>query len=71
MDDQQLLRTMVFPLRLAKSIKEAATLIALEDGTSLNQFIVSAMAEKISRSHDQMRRARGASGPDVDGKFEP
>ncbi|HXP07136.1 MAG TPA: toxin-antitoxin system HicB family antitoxin [Acidobacteriaceae bacterium] len=38
-----------FPLRLAKSLREAANAMALQQGVSLNHFISLALAEKISR----------------------
>lgn len=37
-----------FPLRLPKSLKDAVTEVAKEDGTSINQFVVVAVAEKLS-----------------------
>ena len=37
-----------YPLRLPKSLKEAAAHIAREDGTSFNQFVATAVAEKVS-----------------------
>ena len=37
-----------YPLRLPKSLKEAAAQIAREDGTSINQFVATAVAEKVS-----------------------
>ena len=37
-----------FPLRLPRSLKEAAERVASEDGTSMNQLVVTALAEKIS-----------------------
>lgn len=37
-----------FPLRLPHSLKEAAERAANEDGTSINQFVVTAVAEKLS-----------------------
>ena len=37
-----------YPLRLPKSLKEAAAVIAREDGTSFNQFVATAVAEKVS-----------------------
>jgi len=37
-----------FPLRLPESIKRAAQDLAREDGVSLNQFIATAVAEKVS-----------------------
>jgi predicted HicB family RNase H-like nuclease len=38
-----------FPLRLARSLREAANLIARREGISLNHFISLAIAEKVSR----------------------
>ena len=37
-----------FPLRLPESIRGAAQRLAREDGVSLNQFIATAVAEKVS-----------------------
>ena len=37
-----------YPLRLPKSLKEAAAHIAREDGTSFNQFVAITVAEKVS-----------------------
>lgn len=42
-----------FPLRLAKSLREAANAMAMQQGISLNHFIALALAEKISRSEHQ------------------
>lgn len=36
------------PLRLPASLKSAAEAVAREDGTTLNQFIVTAVAEKLA-----------------------
>lgn len=36
-----------YPLQLPQSLKEAAARLAMEDGVSLNQWIVSAVAQKI------------------------
>jgi predicted HicB family RNase H-like nuclease len=36
-----------YPLKLPTSIKEAAAWLAKEDGVSLNQWIASAVAEKV------------------------
>jgi predicted HicB family RNase H-like nuclease len=38
-----------FPLRLPRSLKDAAKLMADRDGVSLNQFISLALAEKVER----------------------
>lgn len=37
-----------YPLRLPASIKAEAERIASEEGTSLNQFVASAVAEKVA-----------------------
>lgn len=37
-----------YPLRMPKSLKDRVTLVAKRDGTSVNQFITSAVAEKLS-----------------------
>lgn len=37
-----------YALRLPVSLKQGAEQVAREDGTTLNQFIVSAVAEKLS-----------------------
>jgi len=36
-----------YPLKLPRSIKDAAAKLAREDGVSLNQWIASAVAEKV------------------------
>ena len=38
----------VYQLRLPKSLKEAVRAFAREDGTSMNQFMATAVAEKLS-----------------------
>lgn len=37
-----------YPLRLPRSLKEAVSLAATRDGTSMNQFIAIAVAEKLA-----------------------
>jgi hypothetical protein len=37
-----------YPLRLPRSLKAAVARIAKEDGTSINQFVVTAVAEKLA-----------------------
>jgi len=37
-----------YPLRLPHSLKAAVARIAKEDGTSINQFVVTAVAEKLA-----------------------
>jgi uncharacterized protein (DUF1778 family) len=41
-------KTQTFPLRLPRSLKAAVEEAAQEDGTSVNQFVVTALAEKLS-----------------------
>lgn len=40
--------TSTFPLRLPASIKAAAEQLAREEGVSLNQFVATAVAEKLA-----------------------
>ena len=40
--------THTFPLRLPASLKEAVETVSREDGTSMNQFVVTAVAEKLA-----------------------
>ena len=40
--------TSTYPIRLPKSLKDAVELASRKDGTSMNQFIAMAVAEKIS-----------------------
>lgn len=42
------LKNSTFPLRLPHSLRAAVEDIAREDGTSMNQFVVTALAEKLS-----------------------
>ena len=37
-----------YPLRLPRSLKEAVARVAKEEGTSINQFVVVAVAEKLA-----------------------
>ena len=41
-------RTSTYPLRLPVSIKSEAERLAASEGTSLNQFVASAVAEKVA-----------------------
>jgi hypothetical protein len=56
-----------YPLRLPKSIKAAAEELSKADGTSLNQFVATAVAEKIAvlktaaYFEERARRARAAA----------
>lgn len=37
-----------YPLRLPRSLKEAVARLSKEEGTSINQFVATAVAEKVS-----------------------
>jgi len=37
-----------YPLRLPRSLKQAVERLSREDGTSINQFVAMAVAEKVS-----------------------
>lgn len=41
-------KTRTYPLRLPLSLKAAVEKFSKEDGTSINQFVVMAVAEKVS-----------------------
>ena len=41
-------KTSTYPLRLPVSLKSAVVEISKEDGTSINQFVATAVTEKIS-----------------------
>jgi hypothetical protein len=58
MNDPITRRKQSFLLRLPLSLREQATKIAQEEGTSLNHFIALALAEKISRMEHQHEQAR-------------
>jgi hypothetical protein len=40
--------TKTYPLRLPRSLKEAVERLSKEDRTSINQFVATAVAEKVS-----------------------
>ena len=40
--------TRTYPLRLPRSLKEAVERLSREDQTSINQFVATAVAEKVS-----------------------
>jgi len=40
--------TKTYPLRLPRSLKESVEQLSREDGTSINQFVTTAVAEKVS-----------------------
>ncbi|SMF96113.1 HicB family protein [Methylomagnum ishizawai] len=51
-----------YPLRLPTSVKAAAEKLAREDGVSLNQFVATAIAEKLAATRRRFSR-NGRSGP--------
>lgn len=57
-----------YPLKLPRSVKEAAAQLAKADGVSLNQFIASAVAEKVGslKSADIFLAERAGSAKRVD-----
>ncbi len=40
--------TKTYPLRLPRSLKDAVVRLSKRDGTSINQFVATAVAEKVS-----------------------
>lgn len=56
-------KTSTYPLRLPVSLKVALEKLSKQDGTSMNQFVVTAVAEKISALNTaaffEERRAKG------------
>jgi hypothetical protein len=55
-------KTSTYPLRLPVSIKAEAEKLAAQEGTSLNQFVATAVAEKLAvlRTAATSRNARAA-----------
>ena len=43
--------TKTYPLRLPRSLKKAVEQKSKEDGTSINQFVTTAVAEKLAAMH--------------------
>ena len=57
-----------YPLKLPASLKDTAARLAKEDGVSLNQWIVAAVAQKIGavETAEVFLRERGAGARDGD-----
>jgi len=51
-----------YPLQLPQSLKETAARLAQEDGVSLNQWIVSAVAQKIGAVETAADFLKGRAG---------
>ena len=64
-----------YPLKLPRSVKEAAARLAREDGVSLNQWIATAVAEKIgaveATAEFLRRRAAGATATTCCASWQP
>ena len=60
-------KTSTYPLRLPASLKRALEQLSKEDGTSINQFVVTAVAEKISAMNTAafFEQRRAESNPDA------
>jgi hypothetical protein len=58
--------TSTYPLRLPKSLKDEVVKVAKRDGTSVNQFIAMAVAEKISALETAQFFTERAKGADLD-----
>ena len=58
-----------YPLKLPEAVKHAAKRLAKEDGVSLNQWIASAVAQKVGAVETAAlflaKRAEGATGDDL------
>ena len=59
-------KSLTYPLRLPKSLKEEVAKIAQRDGTSINQFIAIAVAEKVSALETKDFFAQRLSDVDLD-----
>jgi len=57
--------TKTYPLRLPKSLKDEVAKVAKRDGTSVNQFITIAVAEKISALETERFFAERAKRSDL------
>ena len=55
-----------YPLRLPKSLKAAVSNICAEDGTSINQFVTTAVAEKVSAMKTAEFFATHTADADID-----
>lgn len=60
-------RSSTYPLRLPASIKAEAERLAVEEGTSLNQFVATAVAEKVAalRTVNYFAARQGMSDPEA------
>ena len=56
----------VYPLRMPSSLKQAVTEVSRRDGTSINQFVNTAIAEKLSAMRTAEFFAERSSQADID-----
>jgi hypothetical protein len=66
LNTNQTRRPTQFPLRLARSLKQAAGVVTKEQGISLNHFISLAVAEKISRIENQAEPSANSEVPKLE-----
>ena len=59
-------QTAAYPLRLPASLKRAVAEVSREDGTSINQFVTIAVAEKLSAMRTERFFAERRAGADVE-----
>ena len=59
-------KSSTYPLRLPRSLKAAAEKLSKQDDTSLNQFVVMAVAEKVSAMTTAAYFAERKSRADMD-----
>jgi hypothetical protein len=60
------MKTSTYPLRLPASLKAAVERVSKEDGTSINQFVVTAVAEKLAAMKTAEFFAERAAGADIE-----
>lgn len=60
-------KSSTYPLRLPRSLKAAAEKLSKRDGTSLNQFVAVAVAEKVSAMTTADYFAERKARADMDG----
>ena len=58
-------RKSAFPLRMPQSLRDAAERLAKLDGVSVNQFVATAVAEKIASMDTQAELDRRAARADL------
>lgn len=59
-------QTAAYPLRLPTSLKNAVAEVSREDGTSINQFVTVAVAEKLSAMRTERFFAERRAGADIE-----